>query len=190
MSAPNLRIMKLTLVEAVRLGGGGSTERRYLDFVVDGERLGPVAMSAGTISGLWLGTTEPGRSTVMCLLGKSAPDAPHGRTSIFVCPECADLGCGHITAVVDIGPDVVTWTQFGYQNNYEEDVSELEGFSDLVFDREDYERVLISALEQEFSPIDSSLQLPQFSSSKGLTRHLPFVDRWRRRSRGRGSRTP
>jgi hypothetical protein len=154
MSAPTLRNMKLTLVEAIRSIGGGATERRYLDFAVDGERLGLVAASAGTdtISGLWLGSAEPGRSTVMCLLGESAPDAPQGRTSIFVCPECADLGCGHITAVVDIGPDVVRWTQFGYQNNYEDDIYELEGFSDLVFDREDYVAVLLAALEQEFSP--------------------------------------
>ena len=145
--------MELTLLEAARSGGGGATERRFLDFVVDGERLGSLAIRAGTdtISGLWLGSVEPGRSTLMCLLGKAAPDAPGGRTSIFVCAECADLGCGHITAMVDIGADVVTWTQFGYQNNYEDEVGRLDGFRDLTFERSAYDQVLSDALEREFS---------------------------------------
>ena len=104
-----------------------------------------------TITGLWLGGVEPGRSALQCLVGKTAPDAPGGRTSIFVCPECADLGCGHITVIVGIRADVVTWTQFGYQNNYEDEIGPLETFPDLTFARGQYEQVLGDALEREFS---------------------------------------
>jgi hypothetical protein len=38
---------------------------------------------------------------------------------MYVCAECGDLGCGAVTAAVEVGDDKVVWRDFGYQNNYE-----------------------------------------------------------------------
>jgi hypothetical protein len=57
------------------------------------------------------------------LLLKSEADLPDDRRSLFVCAECGDLGCGAITISVKRAVDTIVWSDFGYENNYEESVS-------------------------------------------------------------------
>jgi hypothetical protein len=54
------------------------------------------------------------------LLLTSEADFPNERRSLFVCAECGDLGCGAVTlSVTRVGGKVV-WSDFGYENTYEE----------------------------------------------------------------------
>jgi hypothetical protein len=41
------------------------------------------------------------------------------RVMLFVCPACGDLGCGAITADIERDGDLVVWSRFGYQNDWQ-----------------------------------------------------------------------
>lgn len=130
-----------------RAGGDGRTARNYLDFVVDDEPLS-AKFDGDFVSCLgWLFPEENSRAVHRLLLEAPA-DFPNERRSLYVCPECADLGCGAVSLIIEkIGGEVI-WRMFGYQNNYE-DVVVMEGFSAIgpfVFGKAEYEAVIRSAL--------------------------------------------
>jgi hypothetical protein len=58
------------------------------------------------------------------LPGEIAPDRP----ALFICPQCSDLGCGAITFRLSRAGDKVRWSDFGYENNYDEAYSDFESF--------------------------------------------------------------
>src|SRR4051812_18696398 len=35
------------------------------------------------------------------LLRKAVPDLPTGRYALLICPECGDLGCGAVSAIIE-----------------------------------------------------------------------------------------
>ncbi|MFI9114869.1 hypothetical protein [Streptomyces venezuelae] len=48
------------------------------------------------------------------LLG-TAPSLPDGRQVIYSCPDCDELGCGAVTAVVERDGEDVVWRDFAWQ---------------------------------------------------------------------------
>ena len=56
------------------------------------------------------------------LLLKQPSHLRSGRVPIFVCPECADYGCGVVTAAVAKDGDFAIWDSFATENNYSEEV--------------------------------------------------------------------
>jgi hypothetical protein len=59
------------------------------------------------------------RALAESLLLRRPPLLSTGRQQFLVCPECADIGCGSITAIVRSEGDYLVWEQFGYENNYD-----------------------------------------------------------------------
>lgn len=119
----------LDIVWTTRSGGSGRTERRFLDFVIDGMPLWS-RINADFISPFgWLGADEQ-ETSIRRLLRKTPPDMHDGRTTLYICPECGDLGCGAVTLLVQREMDVIVWKDFGVQNNYE-DVVHTDGFHDI-----------------------------------------------------------
>lgn len=123
----------------MRPGGGGRTERRYLDFVVDGtslyERLG--VGDQVTPLGCWPVETE--RDHIQQLLSAS------GRVPLYVCAECGDLGCGAITALVERTPDGFLWRDFAFENNNDTSITDAASYravGPFVFNKTEYWRVL------------------------------------------------
>jgi hypothetical protein len=115
------------------------------------------------------------------LLGEEEPDLPSGRISLYVCPECGDLGCGAVTAHVELGPETVTWAAFGMERGYDADNVELAQFADvgpLHFDRTAYETLLRAQLDR-FSALAREQAAARGESRPGLLRRL-----WRRARRG------
>ncbi len=108
--------------------GSAQTPRRFLDFVIDGESL--YEKIGDLISPLGWGSAEETRNAVDRFLQRAAADFPNDRTSIYVCPECGDLGCGAVSAVIEKEGDDIIWRDFGYENNYDPFVN-LEDFSEL-----------------------------------------------------------
>jgi hypothetical protein len=141
-------ISTLELVWTERVLTGAQTPRRFLDFVVDGEPLYP--LMGDFISPLgWLGEEE-NKLAVYRLLRKAEPDAPYGRTCIYVCSECADLGCGALSVVIDRVGDNIVWRDFGFQNNYD-DMIRRDGWEDLgplSFNATDYYDAIKKAMEK------------------------------------------
>ena len=138
---------------ALDLVAGARVERRFMEFVVDGERLGRVLgpflgltdVTADLVPVLvtnWPGAAVPAELDLLLGLGSTAELG--GRTALYTCAECGDLGCGGVTAVVEVGERQVVWREFGYQNDYEPfDPDEVfAAVGPFVFGRREYSAVL------------------------------------------------
>ena len=140
---------EFSLVESARaISGDGQHERQFLDFAFDSKPMYPTMIASGVdnITPIWLDGDEWSRKAIHRLLGEAEPDAPDGRVSVYVCAECADLGCGAITVVVDRCDGTVSWRDWGYQNTYEEGFVVLTGLPDVSFDAAQYDSTLRDAL--------------------------------------------
>lgn len=129
----------LDVVWTTRAGGGGRTERRYLDFVIDGVPLSS-RFDADFVSPFGWFDVDEQKASIARLLRKSPPDVAHDRTTLYICPECGDLGCGAVTLLIERGPSVIIWKNFGIQNNYDGAVH-TEGFENIgpfTFDARQY----------------------------------------------------
>jgi hypothetical protein len=120
---------RLELVPRQRLGGGGQTQRSWLDFVIDGFSLYDT-LKVGDYIGC-LGWGEPGNeaSLLRQLLRKEQSQLPEGRVTIYVCAECGDLGCGAVTVAVSRDGDSIVWDHFGFENNYDPEMTNRESYS-------------------------------------------------------------
>lgn len=114
-----------TLMEAT----GPATVAYRDEWTVDGETLarflGRVSLSVGP-DGLAAPLLDPSpfvTSTAVEYLGAlrgggTADDVSRfadGRVPLLVCPVCADLGCGAVSARLVIGEGVVEWRDLGWQ---------------------------------------------------------------------------
>ena len=98
----------------VRLAHGGSqTGRVYADFVIDGIPFSTrVAHIGDLISRLGWGSHGTQDAALAALLLQTPADLSDNRRSLYVCPECGDLNCGALTAVVERDGDFVVWRDF------------------------------------------------------------------------------
>ncbi|MEV7963343.1 hypothetical protein [Oerskovia paurometabola] len=89
------------------------------------------------------------------LLGGGAPDDvglfADGRVPLLVCPVCADLGCGAVSARLVIGQGVVEWRDLGWQIPRDRADDEVEDVPftpplHLVFARDAYEALVARLL--------------------------------------------
>ncbi|MFD9976758.1 oxidoreductase [Streptomyces sp. NPDC059017] len=122
------------LAPAVRAGGflaGGGFEvhRDFLDFVVDGRPLLLLLCDVDAVSPL-ASDVPPAiltRQVRGLLLDEEAP-LPGGRRVLYGCPECEELGCGAVTAVIERQGNDVVWRDFAWQTEETADL-ELNGYS-------------------------------------------------------------
>ena len=140
------RVNILKLETRLREGGNGATAREYLDFVVDGKPLSErIAGDLASCLG-WLSPEENAKAIARLLLEEQA-DLPNNRRSLYVCPECGDLGCGAVSVVIESVGEHIVWRDFGLQNNYQDEVVSA-GYEDVgsfIFNRTQYEAVIRSA---------------------------------------------
>ncbi|MFN6965016.1 MAG: hypothetical protein ACK4S4_14800 [Pyrinomonadaceae bacterium] len=132
-----------------RVIGTAQTPRLFLDFVIDGnslyeqlyEKCGDFITPFG-----WLPSEETQKAINRLLLIDGA-DFADNRRSIYVCPECADLGCGAVSALIERVDNNIVWREFGIQNNYDKfvDLDSFVGLGPFVFDWREYERVIKAA---------------------------------------------
>ena len=146
----------------LRTDGMTKSAVTYLDFTVDGAPLLPqlANRAAGgldfvsVIQQAWPIETV---AAIHRLLGTHEGDLPDGRISLYVCPECGDLGCGAVTANLHVGSETVTWRAIGSQADYDQEVSPLGddgGFPDVEFTRASYEAALLPVLATMRPPGD------------------------------------
>ena len=114
---------RLSFVAGKRLGGGGKTERGYYDFVINEQPLTEILKPGDCIPPFgWLGS-ELERQYFLRLLLRVPSQLPSGRIPLYICPECADLGCGCMSVKVKkydeartdlekfvaVAPDAMEW---------------------------------------------------------------------------------
>jgi hypothetical protein len=111
---------RLELRPAERPGGGGKTRRDFLDFVVDGRSLFDELTRRGHDLVSCLGWGDPAwrAEGAARLLRRVEPDLPGGRTALFVCPECGDLDCGAVSAVVAREGEAIVWRDLAFEHAY------------------------------------------------------------------------
>lgn len=78
------------------------------------------------------------------LLLKDSPETESGRSLIYVCPECADIGCGAYGCKIIKTNNVYIWSDFAYENGYEEPQL-IEGLGPFEFTEENYETAVHAA---------------------------------------------
>ena len=140
-----MQISTLKLEWKRREGGGGRTQRDFLDFVVDGKSLfekigGDVISCIG-----WFPPEQNARAVNQIML-KADSDLPDNRYSLYVCPECGDLGCGAVTAIIERVDDTIIWRSFAFQNDYDGELHLIEAIDKVIFDRAQYRNTLRSVL--------------------------------------------
>jgi hypothetical protein len=107
---------ELTLVPAHREGGRSQAARSYLDFAVNRRPLSKLIDARDHIAVFgWLDRARE-KSFAMQLLLRTASEIVSGHAPIYICPECADLGCGAITVCVTFRDDCVVWSDLGWDD--------------------------------------------------------------------------
>jgi hypothetical protein len=139
------------LRKTTRQGHSNKVERLYLDFCPGGECVFQNDVEKRDLSSvLWVNplVVEERNKSILRLLKELPGDLPDNRVSLYICPECGDIGCGAITAKISIENDRVTWEEFGYENNYQNEVltEPFVALGPFVFDRGEYEQKLKSVI--------------------------------------------
>ncbi|MGC9537214.1 oxidoreductase [Streptomyces sp. UG1] len=121
------------LAPAMRAGGvladgGYQVHRDFVDFIVDGRPLLFQLSDLDAVSPL-ASDVPPAIFTahVRSLLLEAEAPLPGGRYVIYGCPECADLACGAVTAVIDKEGGDFIWRDFAWQTEEHADL-QLNGY--------------------------------------------------------------
>ncbi|OSZ58085.1 oxidoreductase [Streptomyces pharetrae CZA14] len=143
------------LAPAMRAGGvlaGGAYQahRDFVDFVVDGRSLLFRLSDLDAVSPL-AADVPPAIFTaqVRALLLEAGAPLPGGRYVVYGCPECADLGCGAVTAVIERDGDDYVWRDFAWQTEERADLNlnGYHGMGPFRFRGEEYRAALRSLLD-------------------------------------------
>jgi hypothetical protein len=140
------------LLNRVASATGGTTTkgRTSVDFVIDGEGLLTRLVAAdggghGDFMGCFvLGLPELNQAKSALLAGQSAAETDEGRVLLYLCPECGDIRCGAYAAKVQVGPELVEWSDFAYENGYEPG-RRLANLGPFVFGLSEYRDVIARA---------------------------------------------
>ncbi|MEU8692662.1 oxidoreductase [Streptomyces sp. NPDC048665] len=116
------------LAPATRAGGvladgRYQVHRDFVDFVVDGRPLLFQLSDLDAVSPL-ASDVPPAIFTeqVRALLLEAEPPLPAGRFVLYGCPECEDLACGAVTAVIERDGEDYVWRDFAWQTDEHADL--------------------------------------------------------------------
>lgn len=146
----------LELLPAMRIGvkhpgGVSESERHFLDFVIDGESLWEkVGKPRDKVSVICFDySREETIQAVNRLLLAEKAVIPGDRRSLFICSECGDIGCGAVTAFLVREGESIVWQDFGFENNYEENIrlEEYKHIGPYTFNWKQYESALLQAVD-------------------------------------------
>jgi len=133
------------------LNGATTVQRDSADFLVDGESLLAclVKMNGGhgDFMGCFVrGFAEAKAQALSELLLESDANFQQRRVGIYICPECGDIGCGRFSVMVERHADEVIWSEFAYENGYEEPYV-FEEIGPFRFETSQYEKAVRQSAE-------------------------------------------
>ncbi len=115
--------------------------RKYVDFIVSGQPLSDIFQTNHEMISMLGWITDVGYEgrIIKEFLKEEPAELETGRTIIYGCSECGDIGCGAITAeILDLG-DKIVWRDFGYENNYAGfSLEEYKHIGQFEFDKAEY----------------------------------------------------
>jgi hypothetical protein len=131
----------LQLQQALRKGSHNKKEVEYLDFVVSSRSLKSILglENADYVTLIGYGTNREFVKRILNIFRlKEKSYLSTGRVMIYACPECGDIDCGAITAVIlDLGSKIV-WKDFGYETGYGGVTEQYSNIEPIEFDRQSY----------------------------------------------------
>jgi hypothetical protein len=138
---------QIEICALTRLGDSQRKARRSVDFLVNGESLFIATEAKHSDMCGRFSSDVPAQTRVAARIFtlQDQPDLASGRSLLFVCPECGDLGCGAIAVRVSRNEDVVIWSDFAYENGYEPASPVNVGPFSFAIDR--YEQIIAEALD-------------------------------------------
>ncbi|MBT2415216.1 oxidoreductase [Streptomyces sp. ISL-12] len=140
-----------TRTGGVLAGGAYQVHRDFLDFIVDGRPLLFRLSDLDAVSPL-ASDVPPAIFTaqVRGLLLEAEPPLPGGRYIIYGCPECEDLACGAVTAVIRRDGDDYVWQDFAWQTDPHADLrlNGYQGIGPFRFPGAEYRAALSALLRQ------------------------------------------
>jgi hypothetical protein len=134
----------LTLVNATRPGGKSHSERHYLDLQIGRRRLSDLIKVGDRASVLgWL-PREDEQAYARQLLLRAPSLFASGRVPLYICPECADLGCGALTVRVTREGETVIGSDFRHEGDSGagSPVEAVREIRDFLFEWEPYRLLL------------------------------------------------
>ncbi|MFE7168516.1 oxidoreductase [Streptomyces sp. NPDC057616] len=143
------------LAPAMRAGGVLSNgdyqiHRDFVDFIVDGRPLLFQLSDLDAVSPL-ASDVPPAIFTeqVRSLLLEAEAPLPDGRYVVYGCPECADLACGAVTAVIERDGEDFIWRDFAWQTDEHADLERngYHGIGPFRFHGGRYREALASLLD-------------------------------------------
>ncbi|MFD4256405.1 oxidoreductase [Streptomyces sp. NPDC058534] len=139
-----------TRAGGVRTDGDFQVHRDFVDFVVDGRPLLFRLSDLGAVSPL-ASDVPPAifAAQVRGLLLETEAPLPGGRHVIYGCPECEDLGCGAVTAVILRDGDDFVWRDFAWQTGDHPDLerNSYQGIGPYRFAGAEYRAALAALLD-------------------------------------------
>ena len=116
------------------------------DFTIDGKSLLAELVSESGGHDDFLGCFARGwdklnKHSLKQLLLQEPPETASGRSLIYVCPECADIGCGAYGCKINKVGEEYIWSEFAYENGYEEPES-IKSVGPFKFSVTEYESVV------------------------------------------------
>ncbi len=144
------KILNLSYKWNIRNGGGGKTERKYIDFFINQKYLKDILdlSDIDFIGSLGWSNIDNDKQIIQRYLLKSNCDIKqNNRFLLYICPECGDLGCGAVTFNIEKENDIFVWKNFGFENNYDNKINDLMNLS-FYFSKQQYWE-LLKDLEEE-----------------------------------------
>ena len=126
---------------ATRKIGKNQTPKEYLDFYVSGQSLRTILeIQDDDLITLfsWGADKEHDRHILNVFRLKEKSELESGRVMIYVCPECGDIDCGAITAIIKDYGDRIIWTDFAYETGYGGLTEAYNHIDPIEFDRTSY----------------------------------------------------
>lgn len=138
---------RLNAISLVRRPLCGHSDRIASEYLIDGILLQQHLERANKrsfdlVSPIGWTVQDHQRQYAQRLLLLSEPELPSGRRELLVCPECADLGCGCVSAEVRIADGEVRWSRLGYENTWDSDSLTLFTMAAFVFRADEYQAML------------------------------------------------
>lgn len=165
-----------TRAGGVHADGDFQVHRDFMDFVVDGRPLLFRLSDLDAVSPL-ASDVPPAIFTaqVRCLLLEADAPLPGGRYVIYGCPECADLACGAVTAVILRDGDDFVWRDFAWQTAEHADLelNAYPGIGPYRFSGAEYRAALAGLLDGSAHPA----RCPGWRSARSAARR-PSAPYW------------
>ncbi|WP_339322095.1 hypothetical protein [Paenibacillus sp. FSL W8-0194] len=139
-----MKTSKLTIQKRIREGYPGTIH--YGDIIINGISLYErIAQEFDFVSCLGWGDRDFQKKQIRRLLLRDVSDFPNHRNSIYICPVCADLGCGAVTTEIEITNGMVKWSRFGLQDNLKDTVQYFEKIEAFHFNLDEYKEAIINS---------------------------------------------